>query len=106
MSDQQDDRYLRYCIARLSAFRNVWWSLANEFDFMSNLDGKHPGRKTMDDWDRFFAILQQEDPMVIEAGWEVFALDQVLRMDDMAFTIKQRGKPAVTIPAWSTLVKQ
>jgi outer membrane protein assembly factor BamB len=62
MSDAEDDRYLRYCIARLSAFRNVWWSLANEFDFMSNLDGKHPGRKTMDDWDRFFAILQQEDP--------------------------------------------
>ena len=26
-----------------SAFRNVGWSLANEFDFMSNLDGKHPG---------------------------------------------------------------
>ncbi|MBM4093796.1 MAG: hypothetical protein FJ276_30975, partial [Planctomycetes bacterium] len=62
MSDEQDDRYLRYCIARLGAFRNVWWSLANEFDFMSNLDGKHPGRKTMDDWDRFFAILQREDP--------------------------------------------
>lgn len=62
MSDAEDDRYLRYCIARLGAYRNVWWSLANEFDFMSNLDGKHPGRKTMDDWDRFFAILQQEDP--------------------------------------------
>jgi hypothetical protein len=62
MSDGQDDRYLRHCIARLSAFRNVWWSLANEYDFMSNLDGKHPGRKTMDDWDRFFAILEKEDP--------------------------------------------
>ena len=29
-----DDRYLKYVVARLSAYRNVWWSLANEFDFM------------------------------------------------------------------------
>ena len=36
MSDAEDDRYLRYCIARLAAFRNVWWSLANEYDFMTN----------------------------------------------------------------------
>ena len=35
MSPEEDDRYLRYCIARLSAFRNVWWSLANEYDFMT-----------------------------------------------------------------------
>ena len=62
MSDEQDDRYLRYCIARLAAFRNVWWSLANEYDFMSDLDDRHRGVKTMDDWDRFFSILQHEDP--------------------------------------------
>lgn len=62
MSDEQDDRYLRYCIARLSAYRNVWWSLANEYDFMSDLDARHRGIKTMDDWDRFFSILQKEDP--------------------------------------------
>ncbi len=62
MSDAQDDRYLRYCIARLSAFRNVWWSLANEYDFMSNIEGRDKGIKTADDWDRFFRILQDEDP--------------------------------------------
>ena len=62
MSDAEDDRYLRYCIARLSAFRNVWWSLANEYDFMSNLEGRDKGIKTIDDWDRFFRILQNEDP--------------------------------------------
>ena len=28
-----DDRYLRYVVARLAAYRNVWWSLANEYDF-------------------------------------------------------------------------
>ncbi|WNQ09908.1 DUF5605 domain-containing protein [Paenibacillus aurantius] len=54
MSAAADDYYLRYVIARLSAYRNVWWSLANEFDFMKE--------KTMADWDRLFRIVQEEDP--------------------------------------------
>ena len=62
MSDSHDDRYLRYCIARLSAYRNVWWSLANEFDFMTDRPKGHRGNKQMEDWDRFFEILQNEDP--------------------------------------------
>ncbi len=62
MSDAEDDRYLRYCIARLSAFRNVWWSLANEYDFMTEQRPGHRGNKQWEDWDRFFALLQQEDP--------------------------------------------
>jgi hypothetical protein len=62
MSDAQDDRYLRYCIARLSAFRNVWWSLANEYDFMTARPAGHRGNKQWEDWDRFFSILQKEDP--------------------------------------------
>jgi hypothetical protein len=49
-----DDRYLRYTVARLSAFRNVWWSMANEWDFMKS--------KTQADFDRFFRIVQQHDP--------------------------------------------
>lgn len=62
MSDEQDDRYLRYGIARLSAFRNVWWSLANEFDFMTDRPAGQRGNKQWEDWDRFFSILQKEDP--------------------------------------------
>lgn len=62
MSDEEDDRYLRYCIARLSAFRNVWWSLANEYDFMTNVPKGHRGNKQWNDWDRFFSILEHEDP--------------------------------------------
>jgi hypothetical protein len=61
MSDSQDDRYLRYCIARFAAYRNVWWSLANEFDFMTDRPKGHRGNKQMEDWDRFFQILQNED---------------------------------------------
>jgi hypothetical protein len=54
MDAESDDRYLRYAIARLGAYRNVWWSLANEFDFMKE---KKPA-----DWDRYLQIVREEDP--------------------------------------------
>jgi hypothetical protein len=50
-----DDRYLRYVIARLSAYPNVWWSLANEFDLLRN--------KSLADWDRIAAVVQANDPV-------------------------------------------
>jgi hypothetical protein len=53
MNAEADDRYLRYITARLWAFRNIWWSMANEYDFMRS--------KTMADWDRFFRIVQEND---------------------------------------------
>lgn len=54
MTPEADDRYLRYAIARFAAYRNVWWSLANEYDLMR--------AKTNSDWDRFARIVQEEDP--------------------------------------------
>jgi hypothetical protein len=54
MGPEADDFYLRYAIARLSAYRNVWWSIANEYDLVK--------AKTTKDWDRFFRITQAEDP--------------------------------------------
>lgn len=54
MPNEVDDFYLRYVVARLAAFRNVWWSIANEYDLVR--------AKTMSDWDRFFRIVQTEDP--------------------------------------------
>ncbi|MBN1669779.1 MAG: DUF5060 domain-containing protein [Kiritimatiellae bacterium] len=54
MDAMSDDRYLRYVVARLAAYRNVWWSMANEYDLMKS--------KTMSDWDRFFKIVQETDP--------------------------------------------
>ncbi|MBX3744755.1 MAG: DUF5060 domain-containing protein [Verrucomicrobiae bacterium] len=63
MGRDHDDRYLRYAIARLGAFRNVWWSLANEYDLMApGAMAGHRGDKAMADWDRFFQILHAEDP--------------------------------------------
>ncbi|MFZ1770761.1 MAG: DUF5060 domain-containing protein [Caldilinea sp.] len=54
MRAEQDDRYLRYVVARLAAYRNVWWSMANEYDLMPH--------KSMADWDRFFRVVQESDP--------------------------------------------
>ncbi|MYF99235.1 DUF4038 domain-containing protein, partial [Candidatus Poribacteria bacterium] len=54
MDAESDDRYIRYAVARLAAFRNVWWSLANEYDIMP--------AKEESDWDRFFQIIRDHDP--------------------------------------------
>jgi hypothetical protein len=54
MDAATDDRYLRYIVARLAAYRDVWWSMANEYDLMPN--------KSIADWDRFFRIVQESDP--------------------------------------------
>lgn len=53
MDPASDDRYVRYATARLSAFRNVWWSMANEFDLLFD--------KTEADWERWAGIVQRWD---------------------------------------------
>jgi len=45
--------YLKYCIHRLSAFRNIWWSLANEYDFIMS--------KNNEDWDVIGEFICNED---------------------------------------------
>lgn len=54
MGAEADDAYLRYLVARVAAYRNVWWSFANEYDLMPT--------KTVADWERYAAIVQSEDP--------------------------------------------
>ena len=54
MKAEDDDRYWKYVLARFSAYRNVWWSLANEYDLMHE--------KTLADWERYAAIICEKDP--------------------------------------------
>ena len=54
MSAEEDDLYWKYIIARFSAYHNVWWSLANEYDLMS--------AKSLSDWERYASILMKKDP--------------------------------------------
>jgi hypothetical protein len=68
MDAASDDRYVRYVVARLAAYRNIWWSMANEFDHMHS--------KTEADWDRMFQIVRADDPYAhlrsIHNGNEVY----------------------------------
>lgn len=57
MGREHDDRYLRYLVARLAPYRNVWWSLANEYDLML-----HEGQKNASDFERLAKVLQNCDP--------------------------------------------
>ena len=65
-----DDRYLRYVVARLAAYRNVWWSLANEWDFMKE--------KKESDFVRFGEMVSHADPyhhlLSIHNGQKIFNL--------------------------------
>ena len=76
MDAATDERYVRYVVARLAAFRNVWWSMANEFDFIRT--------KTMADWDHVFQTVQQNDPY------------DHLRSIHNGFVIYDHNKPWVT----------
>lgn len=54
MTKEQDTFYLNYVIARFSAYRNVWWSLANEFDLC-------PAKK-LEDWEQIAKVICDNDP--------------------------------------------
>ncbi len=47
-------KYIKYLIARLASYRNVWWSLANEYDYVA--------AKTDSDWDLLSKTVFETDP--------------------------------------------
>ena len=49
----REDRHWRHIIARLSAFRNVWWSMSNEYELWNSDDGY---------WDAMFQLFRDNDP--------------------------------------------
>lgn len=54
MGEKVNRSYVKYVISRLSAFKNIWWSLANEYDFMEDFDPE--------EWDELIDLVEQEDP--------------------------------------------
>jgi len=52
MDPRHDQLYLRYVVSRFAAFRNVWWTLANEFDVF----------RTQKRWDELGRLLASIDP--------------------------------------------
>ncbi len=54
MPMEVNKRYIEYLTARLASFRNVWWSLANEWDYVK--------AKTPADWDILTQTVVKCDP--------------------------------------------
>jgi hypothetical protein len=54
MNRTADDLYIHYIIARFAAYKNVWWSMANEYDFMQ--------AKKPDDWNHYLETFAVGDP--------------------------------------------
>lgn len=54
LGKENDLRYIQYLTARLSSFRNVWWSMANEFDYIKT--------KPRDVWDTYTKAVVAADP--------------------------------------------
>lgn len=54
MTQKQDEQYWNYVLARFSAYRNIWWSLANEYDLFEY--------KNVEDWEHYAKIICEKDP--------------------------------------------
>src|SRR5699024_6509322 len=48
MTQATNRRFVRYMVARFAAFRNIWWSLANESSFIESI--------TVEEWDQLFKL--------------------------------------------------
>jgi len=58
MDQRHDEAYLKYVVARFAAFRNVWWTLANEFDVF----------RQPKDWRRLGELVARIDPYGHQLG--------------------------------------
>jgi hypothetical protein len=54
MGAAADDLFVSYVVRRLSAYRNVWWSIANEYDLVRT--------KETADWERIAEVITANDP--------------------------------------------
>ena len=52
-SVEENLHYIKYLVARLAAYRNVWWSMANEYDMMHKPDSE---------WELYFKEVMARDP--------------------------------------------
>ena len=56
LSREVNYEYIKYIVARLSSFRNVWWSIANEWDLVKY--------KTHEEWIFLSQAVSESDPAI------------------------------------------
>lgn len=54
MTPEQNKRYLKYVMARLGAYSNIWWSLANEYDLVKT--------RSEAEWMELCKFVHENDP--------------------------------------------
>ncbi len=54
MKHGQAKLYLNYATARLSSYRNVWWSMANEYDLITT--------RSIEQWEELAQVIANADP--------------------------------------------
>jgi len=99
MSKEEIDMYIDYITRRLSAFPNIWWSLANEFDIMSY---------SFEDWERIAKNVHAGDPYShllsnhnciefwdFENEHTTHVCLQIKKVDDINHTIEKYKKPVM-----------
>ena len=53
MTREENDFYLSYVVRRLSAYHNVWWAMANEWDLIPS--------KSLEDWEHYGNLVAKLD---------------------------------------------
>ncbi|MFD2117833.1 DUF5060 domain-containing protein [Paenibacillus yanchengensis] len=76
LSPEADDAYIKYVMSRFASFRNVWWSIANEYDFMEH--------KTEADWLRIGELVAENN-----------VYDQLLSIHN-GFVLYEHWQPWIT----------
>lgn len=72
-TQEQDERYLRYIIARYAAYPNVIWCLTNEWEYTD---------KTKSYWNNLGPIIYDEDPWTIGGNYpRLLSIHQRTRVD-------------------------
>lgn len=73
----QDERYVRYALARFGAFHNVIWTLTNEWNYTG---------RPQEYWDTIGAIVRSEDPWMRRGGFlRPLSIHQRTRIDFQFF---------------------
>lgn len=80
MTKAEDIFYLSYVARRLGAYKNVWWSLANEFDLLP--------WKSVEDWNQYARVVMENDAF------------GHLRSIHNCRTLFDHGQPWVTHVSW------
>ena len=65
---QQNDRFVRYVVARYAAYPNVIWCVANEWD-LSSKAYKGVYRQVKADFERMGALVREADPWMAEGAF-------------------------------------